>query len=69
MKNLLTRRSIRRYSDRLSTDSFIHHETYRDYTPESIDAFYLYWYRFLTPKRSDNFLLLPINPNRSDNYK
>ena len=27
-------------SDRLSADSFIHHETYRDYTPESIDAFY-----------------------------
>ncbi|MBQ4276824.1 MAG: nitroreductase family protein [Bacteroidaceae bacterium] len=27
-------------SDRLPTDSFVHHEVYRDYTPQSIDAFY-----------------------------
>jgi len=27
-------------SDRLSVDSFVHHETYRDYTPQSIDTFY-----------------------------
>jgi len=27
-------------SDRLSLDSFVHDETYRDYTPQAIDAYY-----------------------------
>ncbi len=27
-------------SDRLPTESFIHHETYRDYTPQDIDTYY-----------------------------
>jgi FMN reductase [NAD(P)H] len=27
-------------SDRLPSESFVHSETYRDYTPEAIDAFY-----------------------------
>ncbi len=27
-------------SDRLSLDSFVHEETYRDYTPQAIDAYY-----------------------------
>ena len=29
-------------SDRLPTESFVHQETYRDYTPQDIDRFYAY---------------------------
>ena len=29
-------------SDRLPTESFVHHETYHDYTPQDIDTFYIY---------------------------
>lgn len=28
-------------SDRLATDAFVHHETYKDYTPQAIDTYYL----------------------------
>ena len=27
-------------SDRLSADAFVHHETYKDYTPQAIDTYY-----------------------------
>ncbi len=29
-------------SDRLPMESFVHHETYRDYTPADIDTYYIY---------------------------
>jgi FMN reductase [NAD(P)H] len=29
-------------SDRLPMESFVHHETYKDYTPEDIDTYYIY---------------------------
>ena len=29
-------------SDRLPLESFVHHETYRDYTARDIDTYYLY---------------------------
>ncbi|MBR2292073.1 MAG: nitroreductase family protein [Prevotella sp.] len=43
-------------SDRLPTASFVHSETYRDYTPEDIDTYYIY-----KEQREENRHFVEIN--------